>query len=326
MTTRRVTRGAIERMLHIHNLLREGSSVNCTRLGHELEVSRKTLVRDLSYMRDRLDLPVEFDAARNTYRYTEPVEAFPTVNISEGEVFSLLVAQKALEQYRGTTFYRQLAASFEKLTAGLRDTVSFAPSDEMEAVSFKSVGVGKADAEVFNRLSRAVVRELEVVFHYRKPGGLSERRHVRPYHLSHRQNLWYLVAFDVGRGALRTFAVPRIAGVEVSRTRFERPRDFSPAQFFASALGVLGGDGRTYRVVIRFGPATADRVREREWHESQKLRDLPDGSVELSLQLGALEEVQGWVLEWGAEAEVLQPRELRARLKATAAALLERYE
>lgn len=327
MAGRRSTRSAIERMLHIHNKLSEGASFTCTQLGEQLEVARKTLVRDFAYMRDRLALPIAFDAVHNTYRYTEPVDAFPTVKISEGEVFSLLIAQKALEQYRGTSFHRQLAVSFEKLTAGLKDTVSFSPSEEMQAVSFKQVGVGKSDVNVFNALSRAVVRQFEVTFDYRKPGGsAAERRHVRPYHLSNRQNLWYLVAFDVARDALRTFAVPRIADVEITKTKFERDRSFSPEKFFAKALGVFGGDGRNIKVVVRFTAGSADRIREREWHESQKLRSLADGAVELTLQLGALEEIERWVLEWGAEAEVLQPPELRQRLRATAEALVKKYK
>jgi proteasome accessory factor B len=67
-------------------------------------------------------------------------------------------------------------------------------------------------------------------------------------------------------------------------------------------------------------------VREREWHESQELHDRPDGGLDLTLQLGALAEIEAWVLSWGADAEVLQPPEFRARLRATAARLLARYE
>jgi proteasome accessory factor B len=325
MPSKHAHRAPIDRLLAIHNELQRGASVNCTNLGQMLEVSRKTLVRDVNYMRDRLGLPIEFDSVHNTYRYTQPVEAFPTVKVTEGEVFSLLVAQKALEQYRGTSFYKQLAASFDKLTASLKESISFSPTDELHAVSFKNVGVGKADAEVFNALSRGVVRELEVTFDYRKPGDTAAAlRRVQPYHLSHRQHLWYLVGFDLDRQALRTFAVPRVANVVVTETKFKRPADFSPEKFFAKALGVMGGE-RDYRVVIRFTGATADRIREREWHESQKFRNLKGGGVELTLKLGALEEIERWVLEWGADAEVIEPNELRERLKKTAAALIKIY-
>lgn len=319
------SRPPIERMLRIHEELRRGAFTNCSKLARLLEVSRKTIVRDVAFMRDRLELPIEFDARINAYRYTHPVSAFPTVQVSEGELLALLVARKALEQYRGTPFHRQLEVSFEKLTGGLKDRISFSPADELQSVSFKNVGLGKADLAVFNTLSGATLRQQEVEFDYRKPGETKAgRRRVRPYHLAHRENLWYLVAFDVARGALRTFAVPRLSNPRVLGTQFVRPPDFSPEKFFATALGVLGGE-RDYRVVIRFSAAVADRVREREWHESQELRDLPDGRLELHLRLGALPEIERWVLTWGADAEVVQPRELRHRLRETATALLARY-
>jgi predicted DNA-binding transcriptional regulator YafY len=312
-------------MLRIHEELRRGAFTNCTKLSATLEVSRKTIVRDLAFMRDRLDLPIEFDPQINAYRYTQPVSSFPTVQVTEGELLALLVARKALEQYRGTPFQRQLAVAFDKLTSGLKDRISFSPADELQSVSFKNIGLGKADLTVFNALSAAVLRQFEVEFDYRKPAEKkSARRRVQPYHLSHRENLWYLIGFDTERGALRTFALPRITNPEVLKTQFTRPADFSPEKFFANALGVLGGE-RDYRVVIRFTAAVADRVREREWHESQELRDLRDGGLELTLQLGALEEIERWVLTWGADAEVVGPKELRERVKKTVAGLTKLY-
>src|SRR5688572_23142679 len=271
-----ISRPPIERMLRIHEELRRGAYTNCTTLAESLEVSRKTVARDIAFMRDRLELPIEFSSQFNAYRYTRPVSAFPTVQISEGELMALLVARKALEQYRGTPFHRQLEVSFEKLTGGLKDRISFSPADELRSVSFKNVGLGKADMAVFNALSGATLRQHEVEFDYRKPGeSKTVRRRVQPYHLAHRENLWYLVGFDSERRALRTFALPRISNPAVLKSHFVRPADFSPEKFFANALGVLGGE-RDHRVVIRFSAAVADRVREREWHESQEMRDLPD--------------------------------------------------
>jgi predicted DNA-binding transcriptional regulator YafY len=326
MPYRRPQLGALDRMVKIHEELRRGAATNCTKIGQALEVSRKTVVRDITYMRDRLNLPVEFDPKHNTYRYTEPVAAFPTVNVTEGEVFALLVARKALEQYRGTPFHGQLAASFEKLSSGLKDTVSFSPTNDLQSVSFKHVGLGKSDADVFNGITRGIKQGLEVEFDYRKPGALkAARRRVQPYHLSHRENLWYLVGFDVERDAVRTFALPRTTNVSVTDLPFERPADFSPEKFFSTALGVLGGE-RNYRIVIHFSAAAADRIREREWHDSQKLRDLRDGGLELTLQLGALPEIERWILTWGADAEVIQPKELRTRVKETAAAMVKKYQ
>ena len=320
-----LSRPPLERMLKIHDELRRGALVNCTKLVRTLEVSRKTIVRDIAFMRDRLDLPIEYDPLIFAYRYTHPVNAFPTVHVTEGELLALLVAQRALQQYQGTPFHRQLQVAFEKLAGGLRDKISFSPADELRAVSFKNIGLGKTDLAVFNTLSRAVLRQQEVTFVYRKPGDARKTaRRVRPYHLANRENLWYLVGFDCERAALRTFALPRIADAEVTKTAFARPPEFSPEKFFANALGVLGGAG-DYRVVVRFRAAAAERIREREWHESQELRELPGGELELTLRLGALTEAEQWILGWGDAAEVLAPPELRASLRRTAAALAATY-
>jgi proteasome accessory factor B len=326
MTPRaQLSRPPLERMLKIHDELRRGALINCTKLMKTLEVSRKTIVRDIAFMRDRLDLPIEYDVLIQAYRYTQPVTSFPTVNVTEGELMALLVAQRALEQYRGTPFHRQLEVAFGKLAGGLRDRISFSPADELRAVSFKNIGLGKTDLAVFNALSTAVLKQQEVTFDYRKPGatGKSPRR-VRPYHLANRENSWYLVGFDLERDSLRTFALPRMSDVVVTKERFARPADFSPEKFFASALGVLGGSG-DYRVVIRFTPAVAERVRERDWHESQEIRELPGGSIELRMRLGALTEVEQWVLGWGAGAEVIAPDELRRSIQATVAKLAAVY-
>ena len=211
-----LSRPPLERMLRIHDELRRNTLTNCTKLGRLLEVTRKTILRDIAFMRDRLDLPIEYDPAIQAYRYTHPVNAFPTVQVTEGELLALLVARRALEQYQGTPFHRQLEVAFEKLAGGLKDRISFAPADELSAVSFKNIGLGRADLTVFNALSAAVLRQHEVEFDYRKPGeAKAARRHVQPYHLSHRENLWYLVGLDVGRVGLRTFALPRITAVRV---------------------------------------------------------------------------------------------------------------
>lgn len=312
-------------MLKIHDELRRGALINCTKLVQDLEVCRKTVVRDLAFMRDQLDLPIEYDPGIQAYRYTHPVNSFPTIQVTEGELLALLVAQRALEQYRGTPFHRQLEIAFEKLTGGLRDRISFTPADELSAVSFKNIGPGKTDLAIFNPLSGAVLRQVVVGFEYRKPGETRKTfRKVQPYHLAHRENLWYLVGYDLERQALRTFALPRIASVTVTTETFARPADFSPEKFFASALGVLGGEG-DHRVVIRFSKEVADRVREREWHESQKMHELGDGRLEVSLRLGALGEVERWVLGWGSAAEVIAPAELRQRLCTTLGALSRTY-
>src|SRR6266404_6398331 len=95
-------RPPLQRMLRIHQAIQAGKFPNATKLAKELEVSTKSVHRDLDFMRDRLELPLEWKAGRRGYHYTAKVSTFPAVQISEGELVALVVAEKALQQYRGT--------------------------------------------------------------------------------------------------------------------------------------------------------------------------------------------------------------------------------
>ena len=98
-------------MLRIHQALQAGGYPNASKLAREVEVSTKTIHRDIEFMRDRLKLPIAYDNARWGYYYTEEVTSFPTLQITEGEMFAMLVAEKALQQYRGTTFEAPLVSA-----------------------------------------------------------------------------------------------------------------------------------------------------------------------------------------------------------------------
>jgi predicted DNA-binding transcriptional regulator YafY len=66
-------------------------------------------------------------------------------------------------------------------------------------------------------------------------------------------------------------------------------------------------------------------LRGRQWHTSQRFLELPGGAAVLQMRLNGLEEVERWVLGWGAHATVLRPTALLERIRKTAVELVERY-
>src|SRR6266705_6516971 len=117
------SRPPLERIMRIHEGLKARAFPNCRKLADEFEVSSKTIQRDIEFMRDRLGLPIEYDQLHFGFVYTEPVTSFPSIQVSEGEIVALFVAQKALQQYRGTPFEAPLRAAFRKIGHGLKDRV-----------------------------------------------------------------------------------------------------------------------------------------------------------------------------------------------------------
>ena len=309
-------------MLRIHQLIQAGGFPNANALARELETSAKTIHRDLEFMRDRLNLPIDFDRARNGYHYTAEVSAFPTMQITEGEIFALVVAEKALQQYRGTSFEKPLLSALRKMQQALPDTISLNLADIEKTISFRTRAEPVLNLEIFETLAQAVAQRQQLELLYRKPGAAAEPRLVDAYHLANINGEWYLFAYDHARKDLRTFVPARIQSVKPTGKTFERPQKFSLEKRLRDSFGVHAGEGE-FEVVIRFNARAADYIREKKWHPSQTLRDLKNGGAELKMKLSSLAEVQRWVLSWGGDAEVLKPRELVESVRAAAQKILQ---
>jgi proteasome accessory factor B len=150
-----LSRPPLERMMRIHQEIAAGKYPNATTLAGEIEVTTKTIHRDLNFMRDRLQLPLAFEAGRRGYHYTQPVSSFPTLQITEGELFALLVAEKALQQYRGTSFEQPLLSAFKKMEASLPDTISLNLADWEQTISFRHSAEPSLTLEIFDGLATA---------------------------------------------------------------------------------------------------------------------------------------------------------------------------
>lgn len=309
-------------MLRIHQAIQAGRFPNATRLARELEVSTKSIQRDLDFMRDRLGLPLEYDPHRYGYYYTQSVSSFPTLQITEGELFALLVAEKAVQQYRGTNFEKPLLSALKKLADALPETVSLHLADWDQVISFRTSVEPILNLEIFDALAKAIARRQQLELEYRKPGRReTELRRVDPYHLANVNGDWYLFAYDHLRNDLRTFVPGRIRQVRLTGHRFARPPRFSVDRQLRDSFGVHSAEGR-FEVVLRFDPGAADYIREKRWHPSQRVVELPEGGVELRLRLSSLVEIQRWVLGWGGAVRVLAPPELAQGVRQAAQAIL----
>jgi predicted DNA-binding transcriptional regulator YafY len=312
----RSSRPPLERMSRLHDLIQSQTYPNCTSLSLELEVSRKTIQRDLDFMRDRLGLPIAYDGKRFGFYYTEPVDSVPEFDVSEGELVALLIAQKALQQHRGTVYEGPLRSACSKIAAALGDRVSVDITDLASRISFKEQGFNEVSFELFDSVGKAVRLSRVLEFWYRKLGaGTDEPRRIQPYHLGCINNQWYVFGWDLDRQGLRTFALTRLRNPKMLRTGFQRPQDFSLETFLADSMGVFRGGKELEKVRIRFEGWVAQIVRERVWHSSERKTELPDGGVEIELLLSSLEEVERWVLSFGARAKVLQPPALVERIR-----------
>ncbi|MHB1310280.1 MAG: helix-turn-helix transcriptional regulator [Limisphaerales bacterium] len=320
------TRPPMRRMLFIHEKLKSGSFPNCHKLRVELEVGcTRTILRDVEFMRDQLRLPIDYDRQRHGFYYTRPVEHFPGVVVSEAELFALLVAQKALVHYQGTAFYQPLRTAFEKLSAGLDPEVVVHLESLGEAMDIRVSGLEDVNEETFQVVVRAIQQTRPLQFRYRKHAAKGvESRSLNPYQLVCANNRWYVLGRDLRRDAVRAFVLSRMTNPRILDGVFKRPGDFRIADHLKGSFGIFKGH-EDFEVVIDLDRWAADVMRDRRWHASQQVTELPGGELRIAFRLDNLEEIEPWVLSWGGHAVVVRPKALADRVTAAAGAVLKRY-
>jgi predicted DNA-binding transcriptional regulator YafY len=326
MAGERVYRSKYWRLTELDRRIRAGDYPNASAFAREWEVSRKTIQRDIDFLRYGLGAPLEFDPQRNGFRYTDTSWSMPEIQLTEGELLQLLLAERMAKQYKGTPLAKTLESVFEKILAKLPDKVSVNPAYVRAQFSFYGLPARPISEEVWLPLFRAlranrVVRMVYKAVEQKEP----RSRAIEPVHLACIADEWYLVAYDLTVQDFRTFAVSRIQAVELTDEAFEA-REFDPETYFANRFGrFVGKPGQTYRIVIRFNPDAAVWIPERVWHPEQEIQQHPDGSLTLTFPAPALYEVKRWVLQWSAEAEVLEPAELREDVRKEAETMGRKY-
>jgi len=319
------TRPPLDRMQQIFHAIKARDYPTRTGLAGDIEVTTKTIQRDIDFMRDRLNLPIAYNGEHKGYEFTQPVESFPMVELSEAELISVFVAQKALMQYKGTPFEHPLRSAFEKLVSGLDGKITLSWDDLDSFISFRSFEIVPTDLNTFQVVSESVRKSVVLEFEYKKLNSSSfEKRTVEPYHLACIQNQWYCFGHDIDRREMRTFVLARMRNAVGTGQAFAKSKRFSLQDHLKNSLGVFSAKGR-HNIRIRFDKFAAQLVRERVWHPSQQIQELTGGEIEFRVTLSSLHEIEPWVLSWGEHALVLAPKELvtgtKARFRAALSAL-----
>lgn len=247
------------------------------------------------------------------------------VSLTLTEQMALYFSRGLFKPLKGTPMYESLETAMQKIGAqippqGLR---FLAGLDKAISVSTFGLKDNSRSKEVIETLTRAVFHRFTVRLRHR--GVQNEKateREVDPYRLWYVNNGLYLVGHDRSSAASRTFAVERIQSVKATNRRFEVPADFNFERFTESAFSMIWGDAQ--EVKIRFSPWQANYIQERTWHPSQKIETERDGSIILTLQVADLGEVKRWLIGFGAEAEVLEPRELLGEIARDCACIIRR--
>ena len=314
------------RLLQIDEEIRSGKFPNATSLSKKIEVSSRTIQRDIEYMRDMYNAPIEFDAYKNGYYYTEENFYIKSVPLSEGELFSVALFDQLLEQYRNTPLENDLRSVFKKIEMSLPNKITLDSSFLQNQTTFIPDQMGTINPENFSKIFSALKNRHVLDFEYRplqKTTWMTRR--INPLHAVCQKGNWYVMGFCHDKKDIRVFNFSRMQNVTESKEKFDIPKDFNPDKYFDKEIGIWLSATKKYTVELLISAEIGTFALERSWNKNQKIEQREDGSVWVSFETTQLPEVKRWVLGQGKTVKVLGPDELIAQVKEEVVAVFGMY-
>jgi len=305
----------ISRLLEMVVLIQARPDWRPKKLAEHFGISETRIYQDIREL-SAAGVPIYF--ARRGYHIAEGFHLSPA-KLSPDEVLELLYPEHLFKENGAPTPSQTLLTA--KLISCLPEAVRSGRALERGRVRVRS---STPKGPHFRRLHDAVTERRRIRIRYRsRASGKTVDREVDPYALIYRKHSWYLIGRCHLRREVRKFRLSRVLSVAFTPLRFAEPKDFSLEEYTRGWWDVFGGEPAN--VAVRFGRRVADLIRDQAPRAGQTIQELPGGDILYRVRVSGLDEISWWLLQYGPDAEVLEPKELRQRMRETVMRMARLY-
>jgi len=318
-----------ERFYRISQLLENRRVVTKEQFLKELEVSLATFKRDLEYMRERMQVPIIWDAQLHGYRFDKETEGLkraelPGLWFNDSEVYALLTMEHLLENMSPGLLTEHIQPLKLRIGA-LLDKSSHSIEDIRDKIRLLPLASRSYKLEEFETLCHALLTEQRVLIRqYSRQRGDYTEREISPQRLVHYRDNWYLDAWCHLRKGVRTFAVDTIRGAKLLNTKTRRVSKTKLDEHFKAGYGIFSGKD-TKKARIKFSPERARWVSREDWHPKQESHYDSKGNYILEVPYSNEHELVMDIIKYGPDATVEAPASLKKAVKDRLQAALNNY-
>ena len=264
-----------------------------------------TARRDIAYLRERLLAPLAFNSQKNGFYYTEGSFNLPFEN-SPRIVFLLGMLNRLAEE-SGLSGLPEIKQLEQKLVS----MIPHGSSPIIDNIQCEWVEVEYPDATIFDTIIEAIVKKYMLHIGYHSLQQEKTTRIIEPLTLINYQGRWYLLAWCTLRKDYRIFHLARVLQADLGdRGTLIESR---PPENLNHSFGIFKGSPK-YQAEILFTGYAAHLIRNQFWHNDQKVEQTESGVI-LKIPVRDDREIIMKILQYGSQAQVLEPDELKVKIK-----------
>ena len=239
------------RLLRLEKAIQTISYPSVERLMKELEISRRTVLRDLDELKLYYNAPIEYDRNRKGYYYTDETFFVKNVLISEGEMVAMAGILPLLERYDNTPLKDTILKVYKTISQMLPERIQIQTA-LLNDVKFISDPIPSIDADVFTKIFKAIRQHKTIAFGYRSISSLEHTPHsLDPYKIYCQKGDWYAVGFCHSHNKYTTYNLSRMKDI-VLLAEFSPDPDYESKVHIDPNFGIWNNELPVYKIELIF--------------------------------------------------------------------------
>lgn len=302
-----------ERILYLDRMMRANGKVTVQQAADYYEVSTRQIKRDIEYMRERFQAPIEYSRAIHGYRYEKK---FKKLEFADQHFVLFNVIMKTLlgnQQY--------IPVESQELFSSIDESIPHNYKDLCKNISYQMPSVSFINPEQFMVIFDAVLDKKCLNIDYRNVESEASERLVEPERIINYNGSWYMLCYDRSKNDIRTFNLSRVEKITLTDEKFLTHKDGYPNMKYktyqdelndrvSNSYGIFMGKN-VQKVTIAFYGNGKRIIESQQWHVKQKLvQGKDDEPALLTFPAASFTEVLGKILSFGALAKPVEPPEL----------------
>jgi proteasome accessory factor B len=323
----------LSRIARIDEIIRSGKYPNSEELALELEVSSRTILRDIDYLKYSYNAPIEYDFNKRGFYYTEPNFFIRSVMLSKEELETITLFDQftKINTREDDDFSRKFRKIIDKLLMVL-------PEDQSNNLPFSPTPSGlpdfwfnpniQIDSNIDIELNKAIKSKNVIEIEYWISDNRKyKKQKIEPLYLFFQRHHYYLLAWKYEEhDRPGVYSINRIRKVNNTNEVFDVPDNFKVSDYIKMEANVAPADNKLYHFELSFPKEIASEAIEKTYYHNQQIKLCDDGTVYVSFWSTQLYGVFYWVLSQGQKVKVLNPPELANMIKREAQKVVQYYK
>ena len=314
------------KILKAVDLIARPSGCTIKEIESEIGISRRSVYRLLETLQE-LNFPIYDEkipySREKRWKFEEgylkklPNIDMPQIKFTPKEIIILHYLMHKSATLKGTQFEDIIKAIYEKLGILIShkqlEKFSFEKLESLFITSEKLTKDYSGKEDIIDCLMDAIIEQKTCVVTYHA-FSTDEKKEFRidPLKIFEHQGGLYIFVNVTRFNSIRILAIERIQEINLLNENFEYPENFNPEELLDSAFQITFDD--PIEAKIWFSKDQARYIEERKWSQEQHIEKQDGGSIILTIKTSGIFDLKKWVLSFGADAKVIQPRSLRKKI------------